>query len=510
MSFGERLDAAIAPFAPSWAAQRAQARNMIAAQEVIGKQVRQFDAAQKGRRTAGWPRSASSADSENLRGRSMLAYAAHDLVRNNKYAAAGVRQMTATIWGDGITPQFTHEDKAVAQKAQDDYDRWAESKVDGLGDWYGHGKLCVREMIVGVESLTVWKPDNDGPDGRVAGLEGAHLDMAKNFRLTNGGKIAQGVEYDKGGDRSAYHLFEDHPHDMMMALNLASKRVDAQYVDHLFERQRLGQTRGVSWLGAVAMTLRDISDIEDATRLREKVQACLALVIQPGEGQAGSPLGDQRAPDDDSAGSAIEEGLRPGLIMRTRPGETVQVVNPQPSSVTVEFIRQQLAGVSANMVPYHLMTGDVSQANYSGLRAAMNGSYTNVDDWQQNEVIPLLCRPAAIRRMKSLALRTGDRRFLQVKMSWALPVRRFVDPIKDLMGEIMEIRAGLKTITKGLGERGLNSDDHMRDIARMNGLIDELGLALDTDPRKLTDSGVLQKAAGYIAPKGAQTNGDDE
>ena len=49
------------------------------------------------------------------------------------------------------------------------------------------------------------------------------------------------------------------------------------------------------------------------------------------------------------------------------------------------------------MVPYHLMTGDVSQANYSSLRAAMNGSYSMVDDWQQNEVLPMLCLPAVQR-----------------------------------------------------------------------------------------------------------------
>jgi capsid protein len=190
--------------------------------------------------------------------------------------------------------------------------------------------------------------------------------------------------------------------------------------------------------------------------------------------------------------------------VRLQNGESATVINPTPSATNVEFIRQQIAAVSANMVPYHLMTGDVSQANYSGLRAAMNGSYALVDDWQQNDVIPLLCRPMVTRRMRRLAFETGDRRYLDVRASFALPVRRLVDPIKDLMGEIMEIRAGLKLISKGLAERGINAEDHMRQIAEMNTLIDTLGLALDSDPRRLTDSGVLQAAAGYIAPKGDQ------
>jgi hypothetical protein len=44
------------------------------------------------------------------------------------------------------------------------------------------------------------------------------------------------------------------------------------------------------------------------------------------------------------------------------------------------------------------MTGDVSQANYSSLRAAMLGSWALLDDWQQNVFIPHLVRPAVIRR----------------------------------------------------------------------------------------------------------------
>jgi hypothetical protein len=58
------------------------------------------------------------------------------------------------------------------------------------------------------------------------------------------------------------------------------------------------------------------------------------------------------------------------------------------------------------------MTGDVSQANYSSLRAAMLGSWALLDDWQQNVFIPHLVRPAVIRRMRRLALETGDQRYL--------------------------------------------------------------------------------------------------
>lgn len=506
MGIGDLIDGAIAPFAPAWARERIAARAGIEANRIAMQQVRGYDAAGRGRRTKGWKRESSGANSEIDRARTVLAGAGHDLVRNNKYAASAVRQLVATIWGDGISAQVTHPVKRIQQRAQDELDRWTESKVDGHGDWYGHGKVMVREMIVGGESLTLWRPDANGPNGRVSGIEGSQLDMSRTVRLDRG-RIIQGVELDESGDRTGYWIFDEHPNDLMPVMTTQSQRRPAVDIDHLYERLRFGQVRGVSWLGAVAMTLRDVADIEDAMRLQSKVQACLALVVQEGDTGSNSPLlGEQNAPQGDDGRKPMEETVRPGGIIRLRSGQSATVINPTPSASNVDFIRQQIAAVSANMVPYHLMTGDVSQANYSGLRAAMNGSYALVDDWQQNEVIPLLCRPMVMRRMERLAMETGDLRYLAVRPGFALPVRRLVDPIKDLMGEIMEIRAGLKTISRGLAERGINADDHLAEIARMNALVDKLGLALDSDPRRVTDSGVLQAATGYLAPKGEATN----
>lgn len=500
MGLGDWIDRAIFPIAPGLASRRTADRLMYESRRVALDGVRSFDAAARDRRTKNWPRQTQSADGEGLLARKTLAAAGWDLFNNNKYAAAGVRQQVAAIWGDGIGVQIHHPVKRIRDRAQSEWDRFAESKVDDLSDWYGNSKVDILSMIVGGEGLILWQPDDIGPFGRLVGMEGAQLDASKNYRLRDGGRIAQGVQYNSAGHRIGYWLFDEHPNDPLSS-GRPAQFVAAQYVDHMFERLRHRQTRGGSWLGAVAMTLRDIGDIEDAKRLQEKIQACLTLIITPGEGQTGSPLGAQSAVSNggnDDGARPLGESISPGLIARTKPGETVNVVNPQPSNSTVEFIRQQLAGVSANMVPYHLMTGDTSQANYSGLRAAVNGGYALLDDWQQNTVIPLKVRPAVMRRMRRLVLETGDARFAQVTLTYALPVRRLVDPIKDLMGELMEVRAGWKLTTTSLAERGINAEPHLAEIARINGILDKLQIALDSDPRKLTGAGVLQAAAPYL------------
>ena len=74
-----------------------------------------------------------------------------------------------------------------------------------------------------------------------------------------------------------------------------------------------------------------------------------------------------------------------------------------------------------------------------------------------------------------------------------------VDPVKDLAAEVMEMRSGLSTLKKKLAERGENVDDHLRDIEDMNRRLDDAGIALDSDPRKVMGSGKLQDPVGYLA-----------
>lgn len=495
MDFSRLIDGVIEPFSP-----RTVRRRM--AERLALKEIRAYDVAAEGRRTANWRRPSTSADREIRSGLVKARNSARELVRNNKYAASAFKQVVANLVGDGISAQAVHPDKEVAQRAQDEMDRFAESRVDGRNDLYGVQRLAVRAMVEGGDGLVAWSPDQDGPDGRCRALEGDFLDHLKNDDRDGAGRIIQGVEFDGIGDRSAYWLHGRHPGDAGGYFGNPT-RFEAPHIDHLFDELRAGQTRGVSWFAPVAMTLRDLGDFEDAILMKKKVEACLALILSPGEesnptdpfskttGDTGAEPGASPRRKDDT--------IRPGMVFRTRPGETATTLTPSSSGDGVEFAKWQMMGVAANLAPYHLITGDPSKANYASLRAMNLAFWANLDDWQQNLLVPFLCKPATSRRMKRLQLATGDRRFLQVRWRYAMPVRRFADPIKDAAGEIMEIRGGLKTMTKALMERGINPADHLKEIGDFNVIADALGLALETDPRRLTDSGVLQAAAGYLA-----------
>ena len=497
MGVGAFIDGAIAPFFPRAALSRANARSRFEAG-------RQYEAAVRDQRTKGWKRPSTSADAENWRSLPGLRNGARDLVRNSPYANAAVRQVTANLVGDGVAPVFSHRNKRIAAKAQDGWKRWAEEPVDGFDDFYGCEKVATRGMVEGGESLVAWRPDAGGPDGRIEVLEGDFLDETKMSAWVNGYRDVQGVRTDRNGDRVGYWLRDGHPGDAFASTKWTSELAPAAHVDHVFERLRAGQTRGVSWLAAVALTLRDISDIQDAFRLKKKVEACFSVFITSnGSDDNGAPISAEVTQGQN--GGPSQQALRPGMVATLRDGQDIKFAAPTSTGDTLPMIRQALAGVSAVMAPYHLITGDVSQANYSSLRAANLGHWAMLDDWQQNVIVPRLVKPAVRRRMRRMALELGEPRILQCGVSYVFPVRRAVDPVKDLMAEVIEVRAGLKLLSSALAERGINAEDHLRQIAEMNKVIDTLELVLEVDPRSVTDGGILQTVAPFLM---GQTGGE--
>lgn len=506
-SLGRIIDAAIAPFAPRTALRRLGERQAL-------DHLRQYDAASLNRRTQGWRRPGTSANAEIRRGLPALRNGSRDLVRNNPTAAAAVQTLVAHIVGDGISLRAEHPDPKVKAAAQAAWDAWCDSPVDGRNDFYAVQGIAVRAMIEGGEALVVWAPDDTGPDGRVRVLEGDWLDSWRRVEKQGAGRTVDGIELDANGDRAAYWLFDNQPGDIGgfggwgdsgwgnagFTYGGRSTRFDAAHVDHLFREDRPGQMRGVPWLTPSMMTLRDDADLNDATLMKKKVEACVGLILTPPDG--GGPTTPFDTGDTglsvSSAPSKSPDTMRPGMIFRARPGETATTLSPTSSGDGVEFSKWNMMKCCATLAPYHFVTGDPSQSNYSAVRALSLPFWANLDGWQQHTVIPQICVAAWRRRMARLALGTGDKRFLEVRAIAAPPMRRQNDPIKDGAGELMEIRNGLQSMPHALTRRGLNPSAHLAEIAAFNAEADQLKLAFDTDPRRLTDAGMLQAAAGYL------------
>lgn len=215
---------------------------------------RSYEGARVGRRTDGWVAAGTGANTEIGTAIARLRDRTRDLARNNPYAAKAVQAVVSNLVGTGIMPRTRAGDAGVNDQADRLWARFAEScDADGLTDFYGLQALVVRAMTESGECLVRIR-ERRIDDGlpvplQLQLLEPDHLDTGKTGEVPGGGFIIQGVEFDPLGRRRAYWLYPVHPGEVatFRKMSLASQRVSADGVLHLFEQLRPGAGAGRDW-----------------------------------------------------------------------------------------------------------------------------------------------------------------------------------------------------------------------------------------------------------------------
>lgn len=484
-----RLERALAPLFPAWALRR------LAARAQFDLMARAYDGASKTRRgTREWRAPGASSALEDGGALATLRNRSRDLVRNNPWARKAARQLPAHIVGTGVVPRPTSGADVTRRRALAAWDAFdGEADPEGLGTFGTLQHLAMRTVMEAGEVLLHWRPESRRA-GRWAVhlLEPDFLDETFHETSRNGsGRIISGVEFDAAGHRVAYHLFRQHPGDMlpMMARRSERERVPAEFIDHVFERLRPGQVRGIPWLAASMLSLREMADYTEAERWRKKITAALAAFVTSPAGPAAANLGAVRTETDGAGNRRAIERIAPGTIKRLAPGEGVTFSSPPADQGMDAYLRWELHAICAGLgLPYAELTGDLSSANYGSMRAGKIEFWALLDVWQWIMVEPMLLR-RAWQRVQAASGIPG------AHCEWGFPKRHWVDPLKDVTAEVLAARSGLESTPQQIGARGYDwrrvQDEQAEYLARAA----ELGLVLDTDASKVARNGGAKDAA---------------
>ncbi len=493
------FDRALLAVAPERGLRRLRAR--MAADMAL----RAFDAAKFDRRLGGWIATGSSANAELYGANDRLRNRARDLERNNRVVASAAQQFAGQVVGTGVTVRPVHDSRLVRRRAADAWSRFCDTcDPEGQHDFAGVLNLTARTMFRDGEVLHSWLSVKGRPNAQIRVLEVDHLDNSPVMSVDGAYRDVMGVRFDRDGRRIGYHLFPTHPGDTgWVPVRGPSRIVPAEEVDHYYHMVRPGQARGVSWLAPSIVALRGNDDIEEAVRWRKRLEACIGLVLQSPESLGPAPVvGSQKAATSADGKGRIEEKMAPGMVLRFGPGEQAMAFTPAASDDTVEYLRQQLYAFCATTgIPYHAITGDVSQANYSSLRAATLAGNVVLDTVQWIAIAPRI--KAAFRRvMQAEASAIGDDRLNSVRCELGMPIRPWVDPVKEITAKIFEIRAGLQSMPDALAERGLDWMQQLDELQAFMDALDERKIVIETDPRQTTRAGQLQQALVTGQPAG--------
>lgn len=481
------LDRLVGWFSPTRGMSRLKSR------AAIQLAMRGYEGATTGRRTDGWRTGSRSANAEIGPALTRLRDRCRDLARNNPHAVSAIGGIVSNTNGAGILPRFDGGARALKSARE----LWKETMhstaidADGRDNFFGLQDLVLRTVMESGEVL-VRRRIRRAADGlkvplQIQVIEPDHLDTMKDGVLANGNRVIQGVEFDRIGRRAAYWIFREHPGESAYWLHRSfeSERVEAAEILHVFTRLRPNQARGVPHGAAVILRARNWDEYCDATLQKQIVAACYAAfeIHMEGAGAEAPPPGKDQ----------VVDSLESGTVQQLGPGKDIKFASPPPVGDLKDFASVSLHEIAAGwQVPYELMTGDYSETNYSSARMAWNEFGRRIENWRWKLIVPQFCQPVLDWWMEA-ALLAGELP-APVTVEWRAPRKELLDPTKEVPAIRAAVRSGIMSLDQALAEQGEDPDQVLEEIARTNQKLDKLKLVLDTDPRKVTLSGIIQSA----------------
>jgi lambda family phage portal protein len=444
---------------------------------------RAFDAAGGGRRWEG-AKGIEALNTSILAGATMAARRAGWYARNNPWVASAIQGLVANAIGSGVKPRSMHPDAAVRDRLHALWNRWTDrADATGLTDFYGLQALALRAMVESGESFARLRfaEADDGPPLAIDILDREQVPTELHREAGAGARIRAGIEFDATGRRVAYHCYRHRPGDALAPMALDTVRVPAADMLHLFQPLAPGQLRGITWLAPILLRLHELDQYEDAALVKAKVAALFTGFIRDPDGTvAGLNTGS-------AVNGVLNVGMEPGSLIPLPPGADIQFSDPADPGDYGAFVKNHLRAIAAGLgVPYELVSGDLEGVSYSSIRAGLLEFRRRVEQLQYAVIVFQFCRPVWERFVRLAALsgaidaRAFDRdpaAFLVAE--WLPPKWDWVDPLKDARAEIEQIRAGLKSRSQSIAERGYDIEEVDAAIAADRAREERLGLSFD-------------------------------
>lgn len=400
-----------------------------------------------------------AAHRERMRDLGGLRAHSRDLGKNNVYQKRFLEMVSINIVGpDGVG--LESEIIGNAGKPKKDWNDTIEAK---FAKW---GKSCTVDgkSWLDTQHLAAITLAQDGEVflRRVRGfnnpsryalefIDPDRVDHTYNTWLTGGNRVIMGIEVNPWGRPEAYWIWTAHPHDYEAAPRRV--RVPASEIIHLYSEDRARATRGIPWATSCMVQINMLGRLWTSELAAANHEADRVGIIKTAQG---APLEEVDNPTDTAATLESEHVQYLGL----QPGQDIVFPALQhPNGQLAAFSTQLLKGAASGYcVSYHSLTGDVSDANFSGARIALMDER---DGWRvrQRRMINGL-HEVVFRDWIEMALLSG---YLDLpvadpdkicKPSWWPRTWDWVDPQKDVDAALTAIQGGLSTYQEELGKRG--------------------------------------------------------
>lgn len=498
------LDRAIAHFDPIRGVRRARARLGL---EFYAGTVERASGSYKGT-NSNW-RTRQISHYAEAQERQTTNLRAQDLAANDAYAASLLDSLSLNVVGKGLAPQSRprwdllgiSEDQArdVARQAEWWWGVWSRQADAGERMNFNDMQfLATYSMLCRGEYLVL--PLEIEAPGRDFSLAFQVLDPLRLRTPSDrvGAKMVHdGLELGDRGQVRSYFIAD--PGDGLITPSLSStsfRQVPARRghrpgMLHGFYAREPEQKRGVSVLAPAMKLIKDTGEYLDYELAAAILTASMPIAVTLGSNPIDFAGGLPAHPNDDAAKKVYHQEIAPGQFAYFNQGEDVKPLDPKRPSGTAEvFIRTMLRAISASTgLPYEIVAKDFSQTNYSSGRMALLEAwrlYTLYRSW----LVQHLCGPvwrmffeeAVLRGHVTLPRQAPgfyDAFWAWTHCAWSNPPRGHVDPVKEMQGDILAMKALIKSHGQVVAEQGQDSEETLDEIARERAYMAQKGLAQD-------------------------------
>lgn len=411
--------------------------------------------------------SANAANSPDVR--KLLRNRCRYEIANNSYARGLVLTLANDVVGTGPRLQMLTESTDANRRLEQEFSNWA--RTVRLAE-----KLRTLRMarVADGEAFAILTNNPTLPGQVKLDLKLVEADQvtSPNLKTIRDNEV-DGIKLDEFGNPLEYHVVKEHPGSLFGGLNLKFDRVPANDMIHYFRTDRPGQARG-------------IPDITPALPLFAHLRRYTLAVITAAE-IAALPGGILYT--DAPANGEAEEvepldsfELERGMLMTMPGGWKMNQLQAQfPTTTYGEFKREILGEIGrCLLVPVNVLTGDSSRHNYASGRLDHQTYFKSIRVEQSHLETVVMDRILAAwfheaKHIENLIPTNMGIEELRLR-SWMWDGTSHVDPLKEANAQSVRLASFTTTLADEYARMGLDWETQLRQRAKEQALMQELGL----------------------------------
>lgn len=461
-----------------------------------------WDGAQSNRLFADWVATALPADEElrwNIR---RLRDRSRELSRNNPVARRYLGLLANNVIGPcGITlqAQVRNNDGNLNDLFNDRieaaWDEWSERPtLDGRLSRVQLEQQQLKTIARDGETFIRKHRGYRGNRFRFA-LEPIDADLLdEEFNIPPGdnrNEVRMGVEMDAFGRPVAYWFWSEPASSLISSGSRRRIRVPADEIIHLYNPDRIAQSRGVPWMAAVMADLKMLDGYEEYALVAARLGCVQSMWMVQEEPAAAMPVGNEQ--------NKIPMDVEPGQMGFAPPGYKPMVASPTyPHTNYSEFVKAASRRIATGLeLSYNSLFGDLESINYSSYKGGLvneRDHYRALQYWWigafEQDVYREFLAMALLADAIGLDTRLPEK-FHAVK--WSPRSWVSIEPLKEAQASIESIKYGLASRTSVLAEQGKDLEDTFDELKREKELAEELDITVAEQPAAASQAGATDE-----------------